>query len=65
MEPAKTLFRMGSHRETVVIKAAGGANMRGDDLFHTGPATPILRSCSPATASPWPPPNSAAPSRAA
>ncbi|WP_449241975.1 chemotaxis protein CheD [Desulfovibrio sp.] len=40
----KTLFRMGATRETVVIKAAGGANMRGDDLFHTGSRnTEVLR----------------------
>lgn len=32
----KTLFRLGATRETIVLKAAGGANMRGDTLFNTG-----------------------------
>lgn len=32
----RTLFRMGASRETIVLKAAGGADMRGDTLFNTG-----------------------------
>lgn len=32
----KTLFRMGAARERLVIKAAGGANMRGEDPYNIG-----------------------------
>lgn len=32
----KTLFRLGVSRERLVLKAAGGANMRGEDPFSIG-----------------------------
>lgn len=32
----RVLVELGAHRDRLIFKAAGGANMRGDTLFNTG-----------------------------